>query len=406
MGAFGELQLAYKYGSLLVLTILAGVVKVLFDRRKLKKFTKQQHVETGPTEDQVELNQREKDEGDLFGIRAIEAGFYAGIPQSRPTSRAGSYIESPSMSSNTLIGSALNSPKVNTHPMASSVTSLPLAHDSGRDSDTLPTQTASRRVSPPAIRLAPSVAEINGRHDINAGVNMRLNVPPSPVTRQPTSPRFGGSDSESDGQITPPSLSPRTANFKPDHYAPTAPQIPMPARAYRDEESDNTYLAYSEPRTRAGQSNDVNPEQPSSSYRLQPRIYQPTHQRDTSNASSVYSDKRKSQHYEPNNPSISYDYPFPEVSNGNSASLAANKEASAPASISSTLHPPGSSTSEQTHDSRLSEFYEAYYRHSQYANVLSSDASMRPTIANATQPTIVEVPSPLPSPKPQPGMAM
>jgi hypothetical protein len=36
-------------------------------------------LESGPKDDTVELNQREKDEGDLFGIRAIEAGFYAGV---------------------------------------------------------------------------------------------------------------------------------------------------------------------------------------------------------------------------------------------------------------------------------------------------------------------------------------
>jgi hypothetical protein len=34
----------------------------------------------------LNLNMREKDEGDLFGIRAIEAGFFGGVAQSRPTS--------------------------------------------------------------------------------------------------------------------------------------------------------------------------------------------------------------------------------------------------------------------------------------------------------------------------------
>lgn len=173
----------------------------------------------------MELNQREKDEGDLFGIRAIEAGFYAGIPQSRPTSRAGSIAESPAMSSTTLIG-GFNSPKIQTHSMASSVTSLPLAHTNNRDSETLPSHSPPRRKSPPnMMKLRPSEAELNGRINHNAAVNMNLTVPPSPVlARPPHSPTFGGSDSgESDGR-----LSPRSPSFKPEHYAPVPPQIPMP----------------------------------------------------------------------------------------------------------------------------------------------------------------------------------
>ena len=200
----------------------------------MKKFKAQQHEEAGRKEDQVELNQREKDEGDLFGIRAIEAGFYAGIPQSRPTSRAGSFADSPAMSSTTLVGGgSLNTPKIQTHSMSSSVTSLPLAHttDRSRDSDALPGDN-SRRKSPPTIRLAPSHAEMNGRTNHNVAVNMSLNVPPSPVlARGPQSPVFGGSDDgESDGNTTPRSLSPRSANFRPDHYAPSAPSAPAAPR--------------------------------------------------------------------------------------------------------------------------------------------------------------------------------
>ncbi|KAF2187395.1 hypothetical protein K469DRAFT_113185 [Zopfia rhizophila CBS 207.26] len=235
MGWFGSLDLAYKYtlifGCLLLATISAGVVKVLYDRNKLKKFAKEQeNVEAGRRDDQLELNQREKDEGDLFGVRAIEAGFYAGIPQSRPGSAAGSISGVPSMSSNTLVGS-LASPKVQSHSMSSSVTSLPLALTNNRDSEILPSSNSPpRRNSPPAIKLRPSEAELNGRINHNAAVNMNLAVPPSPVlTRPPQSPTFGGSDSgESDGHDSPRSLSPRSANFKPDHYAPVPPQIPLP----------------------------------------------------------------------------------------------------------------------------------------------------------------------------------
>ena len=111
---FGDLDLAYKYTvvflSLLIITIIAGFIKVLFNRRKLQKAVKTE-LEAGPKEDTVELNQREKDEGDLFGIRAIEAGFFAGVAQSRPTSRAGSIIgDHPAMSNSTLVGGSVNSP--------------------------------------------------------------------------------------------------------------------------------------------------------------------------------------------------------------------------------------------------------------------------------------------------------
>lgn len=241
--------MAYKYaivfGSLLVLTIIAGVIKVLYNRRKLKKHTKVAKVEEGRREDLVELNQREKDEGDLFGIRAIEAGFYGGVSQSRPTSRAGSYIENPAMSSNTLIGSNNSHHKVMNHSMNSSVTSLPMAHTSDRNSP-------PRKKSPPAIRLAPSEAELNGRINHNAQVNMSLNVPPSPVlARGPSSPTFGGSDSgSSDGQS-----SPRAGQFRHhDHYAPVPPQIPMPSGL-----QPSVHAGRSQPSSQAASFNDPSP---------------------------------------------------------------------------------------------------------------------------------------------------
>jgi hypothetical protein len=58
---------------------------------RMKEYMKQQELEAGKKEgDVLGLNMRDKDEGDLFGIRAIEAGFYGGVPQSQPASLAGS----------------------------------------------------------------------------------------------------------------------------------------------------------------------------------------------------------------------------------------------------------------------------------------------------------------------------
>ncbi|KAF2270056.1 hypothetical protein CC78DRAFT_190087 [Lojkania enalia] len=219
---FGSLDLAYKYaiifGSLLALTIVAGAIKVLYDRNRINKAAKEEaSLESGRREEQMELNQREKDEGDLFGIRAIEAGFYGGVSQSRPTSRAGSVA-----GTNTLVGSVA-SPKTGAHSAASSMSHLPLSDNLRSDS--------TKRKSPPSIKLRPSEAELNGRINHSGVVNMNLTVPPSPVhARGPQSPTFGGSDSgDSDGNASPRSLSPRSANFKPDHYAPVPPQIPMPS---------------------------------------------------------------------------------------------------------------------------------------------------------------------------------
>ena len=148
----------------------------------------------------MELNQREKDEGDLFGIRAIEAGFYAGVAQSRPTSRAGSVVGHPAMSSSTLVG-GVNSPLMKGHSNNNSVLSLNLG------------QTPSK--------LRPSEAELTGKH---GAVDMSLQVPPSPGLPRGQSPSFGGTDS---GSSTPRSMSPRSADFNHQHYAP-APQIAMP----------------------------------------------------------------------------------------------------------------------------------------------------------------------------------
>ncbi|KAH7076286.1 hypothetical protein FB567DRAFT_157463 [Paraphoma chrysanthemicola] len=214
---FGDLQLAYKYivvfCSLLVLVFVAGLIKVLFDRRKLKKHTKKEELEAGPVQDTVELNQREKDEGDLFGIRAIEAGFYAGVAQSRPTSRSGSVVGLPTMSTSTLVG-GVNSPLMKGHSNNNSVLSLNLGSDA----------TTQRRTSPPAMKLRPSEAELTGKH---GAVDMSLQVPPSPgIPRGQTSPTFG-SDSDSEGFTSPRSMSPRSADFNRQHYAP-APMIPMP----------------------------------------------------------------------------------------------------------------------------------------------------------------------------------
>lgn len=171
----------------------------------------------------MELNQREKDEGDLFGIRAIEAGFYAGVAQSRPVSRANSVHGDPSLSSSTLVGANPSSPLMKGQSANNSSLSLNLNAGNGRAGS----------------KLRPSEAELNGGRNHNGAVDMNLNVPPSPghPRNQPT---FGGSDSDSDDFASPRSVSPRSADFNPEHYAP-APTIPMPTAlnvSYHDGENN------------------------------------------------------------------------------------------------------------------------------------------------------------------------
>jgi hypothetical protein len=94
---FGSLDLAWKYalvfGAAIVLTFAAGFIKVFIDRRSLAKHIKKQDEEAAQrsaVSETMDEKMRAKDEGDLFGIRAIEAGFYGGVAQSAPVSRAAS----------------------------------------------------------------------------------------------------------------------------------------------------------------------------------------------------------------------------------------------------------------------------------------------------------------------------
>lgn len=136
----------------------------------------------------MELNKREPDEGDLFGIRAIQSGFFGGVAQSRPSSLAESNSPEGS-SSNTLLGSQA-SPKLGAQSPMSSVTTLPLdarrssplAHKAMSSEDLNATVTPKRRgPTPLRTTLAPSDAELGGRLNHDPAVNMALEIPPSPV---------------------------------------------------------------------------------------------------------------------------------------------------------------------------------------------------------------------------------
>ena len=142
----------------------------------------------------MELNARELDEGDLFGIRAIQSGYFGGVAQSRPVSPVGSHSPEGS-TSNTLLGSRPSPKLIATTPM-SSVTMLPLdarqsspsplGHDASPLRDgSLSMASARRNLTPINHRLQPSEAELSGRINHDPAVNMSLEIPPSPLRPTP-----------------------------------------------------------------------------------------------------------------------------------------------------------------------------------------------------------------------------
>lgn len=139
------------------------------------------------------------------------------------------------------------------------------------------------------------------------------------------------------------------------------------------------------------------------SIRLQPVAYQPVHQRDTSNASSIYSDKRTSTYngqHERSDSAESYNYSFPEHSSRNSIGHVLKETDRNPNQSGGLLAP----SKGDKNDPRFSEFYDSYYRQSLYGGSAQTDASKRP---NQPDETIDEVPSPLqPAKLSGPGMAM
>ena len=190
----------------------------------------------------MELNKREPDEGDLFGIRAIQSGYFGGVAQSRPSSIAEERSDRDSTASNTLLGSHNSPDKRVPSPMSSVVTlpleartASPLRHTviSTADGDRPRTP---KRQAPNTIRstLQPSDAEISGRINHDPAVNMLLNVPPSPgAVSRPSS--FGWDSRSSSDNHSPeetPERSPESSSFPGNsqydgHYIPSAapPQL-------------------------------------------------------------------------------------------------------------------------------------------------------------------------------------
>ncbi|RPB22744.1 hypothetical protein L211DRAFT_839459 [Terfezia boudieri ATCC MYA-4762] len=97
---FGKQDLGLKYaivlGSLIITTVVFAACKLIHTKQRLKKFQKEaETAQVEGVEEQHDLNGKVEDEGDLFGLRALEKGFFGGVAQSRPASISSSTLVLP-----------------------------------------------------------------------------------------------------------------------------------------------------------------------------------------------------------------------------------------------------------------------------------------------------------------------
>ncbi|GME35093.1 hypothetical protein GTA08_BOTSDO00611 [Neofusicoccum parvum] len=498
MGWFGSLGLVWKFflvfALLIVLTFVAGGLKVLYNRRQLKKHIALKGKSNREETDQLALNDRQKDEGDLFGIRALEAGYYGGVAQSRPSSPTPSSMGSsrhPSVSTNTLIGSAASSTPKLISP-ATSVTHLPHSRNTSAGVASPKTPASPPRRNPPSmLRLEPSEAELNGRKNHGA-VQITVERPSSPVEpRSPESPmtpksqRSPRSPVHSEGLKSPAITVSAASDYdaplspeilRPSVYKPNAPQLPVVESvsriSWRPEGADDAAanaqsvaasLDYTmgAPSTRSNASSPARtpsplpspvkispqpyiprrsrdeprsiwPAEPREHRRkgsmssvwsrrtkpeeeedtpavpslapeadfviLQPTVYVPTHNRDVSVSASDYStDSRRRSSLSSVETLTHETLPATKIGITRSDSTASRRHS---IGANSLMPPPSPNPSSKD---RFSDFFDAYYRHSQsMADSEQTTEIVRvDTLAIPRYSTIVEVPTPLGSPMPQ-----
>ncbi|KAK8254081.1 hypothetical protein IWZ00DRAFT_487455 [Phyllosticta capitalensis] len=233
MGWWTDLGLNWKYCLvfmvLIVATLVVGALKWLYTR--LNKLSVEKSEKTRIDNDRLAFAQRNKDEGDLFGVRALEAGYFGGVSQSRPASQCTS--RNTSISGNTLIGT---SPTPKLISPAASVSKLPRVKTND-SSKSLPS--ILRGTAPLQMKLQPSEAELNGWKK-HGGLDMSLNVPPSPAA--PRSAFFSSKDrddaSQSSARTSPDLLAPVRKMHDPSNQ-PVVERVPRMA-PFRSESDFNT----------------------------------------------------------------------------------------------------------------------------------------------------------------------
>ncbi|KAI9649355.1 hypothetical protein NHQ30_001930 [Ciborinia camelliae] len=192
MGWFGSSDLSVRFGlilgGLILIVFIAGLIKVLYNKRRLAKNIKiEEHEKENSTQER--LNVEELGEGDLFGIRAIERGFYGGVSQSRPSSPVQSMFGPPSADATDLSETSSNDESARGSSAASS------SIRSSSSLSRLPSEISvpnSIKQKPSHLRLQPSNAEIRRSARPNLGGSY---IPPSPIQE-------AHSQSKSDEKLT------------------------------------------------------------------------------------------------------------------------------------------------------------------------------------------------------------
>ncbi|KAF7899765.1 hypothetical protein EAF00_004101 [Botryotinia globosa] len=175
MGWFGNQDLSAKFGIVLggaiFIVLSAGLIKVWLNKRKLARNIKIEELEKANST-QERLNVEELGEGDLFGVRAIERGFFGGVSQSRSNSPAQSMFGPPSTTAVDLTETSRALEAIRA-PSAASSSQISLSSHSSEVS-----APKSIKHKPSPLRLQPSEAEIRRSALPNVGGSY---IPPAPI---------------------------------------------------------------------------------------------------------------------------------------------------------------------------------------------------------------------------------
>ncbi|KAL2062266.1 hypothetical protein VTL71DRAFT_6532 [Oculimacula yallundae] len=125
MAAFGSMSVGSKFGivfgCLIGAAFIAGLMTLAWSKRKLRKDTKKAGSEAPTRSGEEKLVSSATGEGDPYGARAIEDGYFGGVSQSRPSSPTPSYVLSP----DTPVVDWSKSEGTGGHSASSSTNSLP-----------------------------------------------------------------------------------------------------------------------------------------------------------------------------------------------------------------------------------------------------------------------------------------
>ncbi|CAD6444050.1 55b3bad4-0013-47d6-a73d-63ddd622067a [Sclerotinia trifoliorum] len=183
MGWFGSQNLSTKFGivlgSAIIIVLAAGMIKVWYNKRRLAKNIKIEELEKANST-QERLNVEELGEGDLFGVRAIQRGFFGGVSQSRSNSPAQSMFGPPSTTAVDLSEATRNLEAIRAPSTASSS-----SEDSQSRVSSEISVPKSTKHKPSPLRLQPSDAEIR-----RAAMHNRAGsyIPPPPIKEVQSKP--------------------------------------------------------------------------------------------------------------------------------------------------------------------------------------------------------------------------